>query len=78
MSRRLDVMGYQLKPVFDLFTKEEIAAAKRLSRASGYQWDAVGTDPRVTGWRFLRSAKIVLSRKDLGERCPIDGNGNPR
>ncbi len=73
MARALDVMGYRLAPVMALFTKEEIGAAKRLAKASGYQWDCVGTDPRVTGWRFLRSAKIVLSRKDLGGRCPVRG-----
>lgn len=78
MSRRLDCMGYRLKPVFDLFTPEERRAAKRISKALGYQWDTVGTDPRVTGWRFLRYAKIALSGKDLGERCPIDDKGNPR
>lgn len=78
MARTLDCMGYRLAPVFALFTKEEIRAAKRLSKARGYQWDTVGTDPRVTGWRFLRDAKIVLSRKDLGEHCPVDDNGNPR
>lgn len=74
MSRTRDCMGYRLKPVMDLFTKDEIAAAKRLSKARGYQWDTVGTDPRVTGWRFLRDAKIVLSKKDLGESCPVRGD----
>jgi hypothetical protein len=78
MARTLDVMGYRLAPVFALFTKDEIKAAKRLSKARGYQWDTVGTDPRVTGWRFLRDAKIVLAGKDLGERCPVDDNGNAR
>lgn len=78
MSRTLDVMGYRLKPVFDLFTKDEIAAAKRLSKARGYQWDTVGTDPRVTGWRLLRDAKIALSKKDLGDSCPINDDGSPR
>ena len=73
-----DVMGYKLAPVFALFSKAELAAAKRLAAAAGYQWDCVGTDPRVTGWRFLRSAKIVLAWEDLGENCPIDGKGNPR
>lgn len=77
-AKVLDCMGYRLKPVFDLFTKEEIQAAKRLSKARGYQWDTVQTDPRVTGWRFLRDAKICLSGKDLGESCPVDGNGKPR
>lgn len=74
MSRVLDVMGYKLAPVFQLFSRDEIKAAKRLSKARGYQWDTVGTDPRVTGWRFLRDAKIVLSGKDLGESCPIQGD----
>jgi hypothetical protein len=78
MPRTLDVMGYKLAPVFSLFSKDEIKAAKRLSKARGYQWDTVGTDPRVTGWRFLRDAKIVLSGKDLGQSCPIDGDGSPR
>jgi len=62
-----DIMGYKLKPVFDLFTKEEIKAARRLSKAHGYQWDTVGTDPRVMGWRFLRDAKIAISGKDIGD-----------
>lgn len=73
MARTRDIMGYKLQPVFDLFTKEEIRAAKRLSKARGYQWDTVGTDPRVYGWRFLRDAKIVLSGKDLGDSCPVKG-----
>ena len=71
MARTLDCMGYRLKPVMDLFTKEEIAAAKRLAKARGYKFDVVGTDPRVYGWQFLRDAKIVLSKKDLGARCPM-------
>lgn len=33
MSRTRDVMGYKLAPVFDLFSKDEIAAAKRLAKA---------------------------------------------
>lgn len=70
MARALDVMGYRLAPVFALFSKEEIAAAKRLAKAHGYQWDCVGTDPRVTGWRFLRNAKIVLSKTDPGDSGP--------
>lgn len=73
MARTRDVMGYKLAPVFELFTKHEIAAAKRLSKARGYEWDTVGTDPRVTGWRFLRDAKIVLAREDLGNSCPVRG-----
>ncbi len=71
MPRTRDCMGYRLKPVMELFTKEEISAAKRLAKAWGYKYDVVGTDPRVCGWRFLRNAKIVLSRKDLGESCPV-------
>jgi len=72
-KRVLDVMGYRLAPVFDLFTKEEIAAAKRLANAYGYKYDCVGTDPRVCGWRYLRDAKIALSKKDMGESCPVRG-----
>lgn len=72
MSVDLDCMGYPLKPVMDLFTKDEIRAAKRLARPR-YGWDVVGTDPRVVGWRFLRDAKICLSGKDLGEDCPVKG-----
>lgn len=77
-SRALDVMGYRLAPVRALFTADEWKAAKRLAKAAGYEWDCVGTDPRVTGWRFLRSARIVLSREDLGERCPVDDKGKRR
>lgn len=73
MARSRDVMGYRLAPVMALFTKDELAAAKRLAKATGYQWDCVGTDPRVTGWRFLRYAKIVLAGKDPGEKCPVRG-----
>jgi hypothetical protein len=73
MARTRDCMGYKLAPVFALFTRDEIRAAKRLSKARGYLWDTVGTDPRVTGWRFLRDAKIVLARKDLGDSCPVKG-----
>jgi hypothetical protein len=52
--KKLDCMGYRLAPVMELFTKDEIAAARRLAKAAGLQWDYVGTDPRVIGWQFLR------------------------
>lgn len=71
MPRTRDIMGYHLKPVFDLFTTDEIRAARRLSKAHGYEWDTIGTDPRVYGWRFLRDAKIALGGKDLGKDCPV-------
>lgn len=77
MARKLDMMGYRLAPVMALFTKEEIRAAKRLAKAR-YEWDVVGTDPRVYGWRFLRDAKICLSGKDLGDKCPVDDQGKTR
>jgi hypothetical protein len=58
--RGVDCMGYKLAPVLGLFSEQEIAAARRLSKAAEYLWDTVGTDPLVTGWRFLRSAAICL------------------
>ena len=70
MPRTRDIMGYQLAPVMALFSREEVRAARRLAKAHGYAWDCVGTDPRVCGWRFLRDAKLTLSRRDLGDRCP--------
>jgi len=76
--RGKDVMGYALAPVRALFTADEWKTAKRLAKAHGFLWDCVGQDPRVMGWRFLRDAKIAHSRKDLGDRCPVDGAGNPR
>jgi hypothetical protein len=49
-EEELDRMGYRLAPVMELFTKEELAAARRLAKAAGDQWDCVGKDPRVKGW----------------------------
>lgn len=69
-KRGRDCMGYALAPVLGLFTDEEIAAARRLSADKGYEWDTVGTDPRVTGKRFLNAAAIVLRG-----RCPVFPKG---
>jgi len=59
-KRGKDVMGYALAPVLSLYTAAEIKAARLLASAAGYGWDVVGTDPRVTGRRFLRDAAICL------------------
>lgn len=58
--RGKDIMGYSLKSALSQFTETEIAAARRLSAHAGFEWDTVGTDPRVFGWRFLKAAHIVL------------------
>lgn len=56
-----DVMGYPVAPFLANFTAEEIRAARAMSALHGYEWDCVGTDPRVTGRRFLDRAKIALA-----------------
>lgn len=55
-----DIMGYPLSSFLAHFTPAEIAAAKAMSAVAGYAWDAVGTDPRVTGRKFLDFAKVAL------------------
>lgn len=60
-SNDKDVMGYPLSTFLAHFTPEEIRAAKAMSALAGYEWDCVGTDPRVTGRRFLDRARVALA-----------------
>lgn len=70
--KRVDCMGYDIAPVWALFTEQEVHAAKRLAAARWPNHCVVRHDPRVMGWRYLRDAKIVLSGVDLGASCPVD------
>jgi len=63
-------------PISGIASWRPVSVARRCAGTSSgpssscaYQWGCVGTDSRVTGWRFLRDAKVVLSKRDLGERC---------
>lgn len=67
-------MGYALAPVLSLYTADEIKAARLLALHEGYQWDCVGTDPRVTGRRFLRAVAIAM-RQSL--KYPLHPRANP-
>lgn len=62
-AKRLDkdVMGYPLSQFLAHFTPAEIRAAKAMAAMKGYEWDCVGTDPRVTGRPFLDYARVALA-----------------